>query len=1242
MRNRTTYVLSGHCVNERVAGMGPMLLSLLIFAVPLRLVAQQESPDVSAVSDADVPSKPVGDEPDNSVNLSESGRNTQSESTETVHSEESIPNHISTTVLNIKNAPTANQMMLLEEQRKVDWELYERRAQEFRESIRSTATRLYEIRRKNIEQQYEGRIKREEELEEKALKNAIAYFERFLKKYPDSPPYTPDAMFRLAELYYDDSYLAYIDYLDKYGEAADRGMAQNMALPEKDFSRSIKLFQDLVKRYSNYENIDGAYYLLGYCLKEMGRDNDARLAWLNLVCPNKFTYDAAEIAQSKKNKHTDMSSPASSLMLESVDTDTDGFVNPFVDCKPVVTNSRFFFESWWLIGNYHFDFDISKWGVETAIAAYEKLALDESHKFYDKGLYKLAWSYYKADKYPEAIATFSKVVDYSDKNNIRNSSMRPEAIQYLAVCFFTDDWDMNSQPDSQTALERIQDPELMPQDRPWVKEVYTRLGDIFADNEKHDEAIQIWELVLQRWPLDKDAPFVRDKIANSYRIQRKFDKELVERGKLDEFGRGTQWWNANMDSPEIQAKVEDMAKEALSNAALLHHQQAQALKSQAKAAGDDEVMQFALEEYGLAADAYRKYLEQNPDVADAYDLMYQLADALFWSGQYAQAREEYRRVRDSNLDDRYREDASRMVIISLERLIDEEIRSGRLVLRDKPPELVGDPPAPPSIPLPAIVMELMREREAFTDSEATSTDAGTFEYQSAQNFYRYGHWDEAKKRYFEIYDKYCQKDEIAVFSWKTLLNMASEQLDLDFKEQLALMEQEKKCGAGLNLQDDEGLALDSLLGDVAMQRAMNEFKSCISGKDSEVCTSAGEQLVAAVGRAPNHPGADAALHNAALAYENAQRNKTAMELYGRIVDEYPQSQWMDKCLFKQAYSANAFFEYDQALRTYKILADESRFEQSEYRNDAVLNTALILTNLQDYTRAANYWNQYSGLTDNSEMRVEAAFNAADMKFRAKEYRKAIDSFEYFVKNFKNNDKAGPFIVKAAYRIVQCHRARRKLRDERNAEEKVIQYYNEYDPSPGSMSAEYAAESRFLRIEEDMKKFESFAISGTLKQIEKQIAEGAKKVREFETQYKEVQKFRRPVWSLAAAYRVGYAYEVLAKAILNIPPPPLDAALQKQLRMLPPEDRDLVMMEYEDKFRMAMEQHVSKMEQRAVSEYKIAIKMARAGNLSNKWSLLALERMNAYDPENFPRQHNGLMQMGTDSLTVPPWAAGGAQ
>jgi tetratricopeptide (TPR) repeat protein len=1100
---------------------------------------------------------------------------------------------------------------------------------------------VYEMRRGFIDESYQDKIRAEEELAARSRQEAIAYFEAFLKKYPNDPPYTPDAMFRLAELYYDDSYINYLDGLAAFNEAQEKGAADGMELPEKDFSRTIGLFRDLVARYPEYRNLDGAYYLLGYTLNDTGHEEEARLAWLNLVCANKFVYRPGEKGLAA-NVGPISDRPAASLVTGkgAQPVETAPFVDPFAGCVAISGDSRFFFESWWLIGNYHFDYDTSTYGVETAIAAYRKLTEDPEHRFYDRGLYKLAWSYFKADRYPEAIREFSAVVDFSDsKAGAKGSGMRPEAVQYLAVCFFTDDWDGDLSPDAVTGIERLQDPALMAQDRQWTREVYALLGDIYSENEKHEEAITVWKLFLEKWPLDVQAPFVQDKVADAYNRLRQFDVEIQERTKLDGYGRGSAWWQANEEHPDAQNAVALMARDALINSALVHHRNAQALRQRGLAAQDEEILRMALDEYNLAAEAYRKYIELYPDTPDAYDLNFQMADALFWSGQHEKAKVEYAKVRDSNLDDSHRADAGNMVIICIEKLLEAEVEKGSIVLREEPPELQGEPPAPAPVPLPPLLLELMEERAAFLEATPEAKEAATYEYHAAQTYYRYGHWDEALPRFETIYDKYCQRDEVSLISWKTLLNVAAEQNNLSERERLALLEQQRQCAVAGMEQGDDAIDLGSLLGDVAMQRAMERFKECQESKDAAVCTDAGEQLQAAVAKAPQHQSADAALHNAALAYETALRFETAMQIYGRIIAEYPKSLWVDKCLFKQAFAANNFFEYEKALANYKILADEKRFKESDYRLDAVYNVAFILTNLQAYKDAVPYWERYAGEVDDSKKAIEARYNAADMLYRAGKWKDAIKAYAGFIQRFDRNGEAGPFVVKAAYRAALCEvKTTKKRKDIVAAWSRTVDLYKRLVKDPGSMSAEYAAESHFLIIEEDMRVFEKYEIKGNQKQLDTKLREGAEQVKSFEERYREVQQYRRPVWSLAAEFRIGYAYEVYAKAILRIPPPPLDAELQKALKQLPPEDREMVMMEYEDKFRTAMEQKVVPMEERAQEEYKIAVNLAREGNISNEWTLLALERMNAYDPDNYPRQHNGVVELGADTVAAPPFAA----
>ena len=566
---------------------------------------------------------------------------------------------------------------------------------------------------------------------------------------------------------------------------------------------------------------------------------------------------------------------------------------------------------------------------------------------------------------------------------------------------------------------------------------------------------------------------------------------------------------------------------------------------------------------------------------------------------------------------------------------------GELVMREEPPDTQGEPPSVSPMPLPPIVLELMKEREEFIKRAPDHEEAAKFEYQSAQNYYRYGHWDEAKVRYEKLYNDYCKTDAMAYVSWQVLMNMAVDLNDLDEKERLALLQKEKACSAeGVEALtgDVAAIDIDTVLGDVAMQRALDNLKECMDGKDLEVCSNAGDALVAAVSQAPEHPDADKALHNAALAFEIAQRFDSAIKLYGRIVSEYPESEFVGKCLFQQASAANNFFEYDKALENYRILADEKRFADYENRTVSIYNAAYILTNLQSYTKAIPYWERYAREEKDPEKSIEAAFNAADMNFRAEKWKQAIDAYESFIKRYDKQKEAGALVVKASYRIGLCEIKLRPNKEPSKVWQKTIDLYNRLVNEPGSMSAESAAESHFLLVEQDMRGFEGFKIAGSQKVIDQKIKEGAQRVQKFEERYREVQKYRRPEWSLAAEFRVGYAYEVYAKALLNITLPPLDAKTQKLLKQLPKEDRELVMIEYEDKFRAAMEQYVAGAEEKAQAEYKVAVDLARKGNISNDWTLLALERMNAYDPDNYPRQHNGVTSVEHSTLAAPPWAS----
>jgi tetratricopeptide (TPR) repeat protein len=236
---------------------------------------------------------------------------------------------------------------------------------------------------------------------------AMEELEKFLAKYPNDPKWTPDAMFRLAELYLDQ---AGMEYEEKQILAQASGQVEPPP-PEDfdpdapppytgpDYSRALALWRQIVERFPDYRQIDGTLYLLAYYLGEMGRIPEAKQVYLGLVCANKFDPLAAP-------------PPPPDPKAPVVTVPQSSFVDPYEDCKPRKENSIVADEAWVRVGEAHFD---TRGELNLAIAAYKKVAFNEKSEFFDEALYKLAWSYYRNDQFIDGINAFDKLVVYSDK-----------------------------------------------------------------------------------------------------------------------------------------------------------------------------------------------------------------------------------------------------------------------------------------------------------------------------------------------------------------------------------------------------------------------------------------------------------------------------------------------------------------------------------------------------------------------------------------------------------------------------------------------------------------------------------------------------------------------------------------------------------------------------------------------------------------------------------------------------------
>lgn len=1080
---------------------------------------------------------------------------------------------------------------------------FDLRAQGFRSRIDAVVRGEYQRRRRSIDEGYEPQLRAEERERRAARARAIQALEGFLARYPDDPTHTPDALFRLAELRFEESYDAYLD-------AADR---TDGAEPAKDFTPTITLFRRLIRRWPGYRHIDGAWYLLGYCLAETGRHDEARQAFLALVCATRSGTPAA-------------GAPAGPV------------VDPFAGCQPVVPDSAFLAEVWLRLGEHHFDLDASPQALPTAISAYRRALAWPESPWFDKALYKLAWSTYRAERYAEAIRHFAMLVDHADA---RGSELRAEAIQYLALCFAEEDWDGDRRPDAATSLDRVQDPHLLAQDRPWTPEVLLQLADVTLDLAKYPEAVALYETALRRWPRHLQAPHAAERLAIVYERAGDSAAAAAARRRLAAYGAGGAWARANAGHPAELQRAAALAGEAEVDEAIHHHREAQELRRRSVVEADPGALRRAQAAYERAVVVYRAMLDRAPDDPRAYELRHNLADALYWSGQWQEAAEQYALVRDSNFDDGHLVDGALGAVEALERHVAAEVAAGRLAIRQEAPgpEPGSSPPRIAPLPIPDALVRLLAARDAYVRRVGAARDREgripALAYDSALVLLRYGHWDEASAALSTLFERYCTTHEVGLYAWQSLVQMADTLRQTDVAERLARAQVSRRCSsaasAGAACGDQtcgadhvcrQGACVPAgelgaeVLVAAQLGRAMDELAAAERSGSPAAYERAARSLVSAVDRAPRHRDAPAALHNAALALERSGRLGAATELRERIVREAPDSEHVDEALFRAALGHARLFELESAIEAYDRLANEPRFRQSAHRPDALRNAAVLLEGLQEYERAARAFDAYAAVAPNEEVAATAAFAAAELTSRRGAWPEAVRRLRALQRRLAAARGGDPTVlVHAGWLLAEALGEERRTSERHAALADTVEAFRRSGAAPGSEPAEYAARARFALAEEGLAAYDRLRISGSGARLRASAQAKLERARALEDAYAEVEALGRPRWAVAARARIGALYDRAAQALLAAPVPPAVARLG-------PDAVEL--------YRSQVSDSVRPMEARALREYDSAVRAARQAAIESEHVAAALERLGALRPEEHPPLRPGHTVLELDA------------
>lgn len=1056
------------------------------------------------------------------------------------------------------------------EELKAEVEAFEGAIREYRLDARRLIQFQFEQRKRGIKGRYSKVIDELTEEVRQRRQDAIGRFEEFVGRYPDNAQYTPDALFRLAELHFEKSNDAYVTALEDYDDlmdAFDEGrLSEAPAEPRQDYRRTIELFDRLISRWRDYRNIDGAYYLKGYCLFEMGEDKPALDEFLALV-----------------SQHPD---------------------------------SRFVPETWTRIGEYYFDYN----QLPEAIAAYRKVIEHKDSPYFDKALYKLAWTHYRNDEYTDAIERFRELIEFSDeraKKTGRASDLRAEAIEYLAISLQEDDWDGDGEPDEGAGFGRVL--EYVKGDKAYDVEVLRALVDIFFDNTKYEETIATIRHLHAQFPNNETNPELHAQMITAYERLQRVDDAFAERDKLaDSYGEGTDWYAANSSKPKILETAEELMEDALIQAATYHHGRAQDLRARAEQ-GDVGAEEEALRSYKLAGIGYEKYLAKYPDSENSYQLQYFYAECLYYSFRFVEAAGEYAKVRDAREDGKYREDAAFSAILAREADIRGLIKAGTLsgkpsltnqAASETEKTVIAEDDNDGTVRvitkevIPPVVVDLIKERVVYFEKGLNNSDDPTrlpiVIYKIGETYFDYKDFEEARKWFAILIQKY-PKQQVTGYAAGNIIETYRQANDWRKMAEWGEIIAAAGLGEGVIDQDEiNTLKVGALFKQAERLFAKERYKQ------------AAEEYIRLIEENPDNKYADAAMNNAAVAYEKTRRFESATRTYETLYTKYPDSPFAEGALFRVGINSERFYDYAKAVSSYLRLVQ--KYPDSEQRADALLNAALLQEQTQQYRAAAVNYERYAKLFPTRKDTAETFFRAAKNYEKLDDSRNQMRIYDQFATRYGNDPKFNGIVIEGMAKKAELYKKRGSSRAARRQYQAIINEFNRRGMQPGTLDAQHPAKAQFELVELEFAPYETLQLRGSLKRQGKIIQQMQKSVQNLNRRYADVLQYKSFGWTLAAFYRLGHVYQLFAEKLYDAPIP----------EGFSPDEEDLYRTELED---LALP-----IEDEAVKRFEQAYSKAVEFKITNEWSKRILASLNKYKPSDYPLFKEELPVVATKFVT----------
>ena len=311
------------------------------------------------------------------------------------------------------------------------------------------------------------------------------------------------------------------------------------------------------------------------------------------------------------------------------------------------------------------------------------------------------------------------------------------------------------------------------------------------------------------------------------------------------------------------------------------------------------------------------------------------------------------------------------------------------------------------------------------------------------------------------------------------------------------------------------------------------------------------------------------LFNAGLIYEqNLQRFELAMRQFERLIQDYPESEWVDDSLVRIAVNSKKFFDFDRAIETFRTL-HEIGYSDPERVEHPIIDAAELLEYSQRYEEAADAYMTFVEEHPDDNRAPAVMFKAAELLGESGDERGMINMFADFRSEYGNAvsdlidiDAA---VINSLYRTAEYYQERGEIRDANRYYDEILEEFAVRQPE--DINSRYAAAGViYARAINVFDEWDEIELGESVREQTAGLESRRAGMEGVVLAFDPVIEYGSADWTVCASFQQGRVFQVMADLLYNLPVPDFNGDIDA-------EDEYILMVEdfatqYED---LAIEQ-----------------------------------------------------------------------